>query len=81
MCSERRSQLSAREQRALTPASRAAQSGTNALFVGYAEDPSPLATISAPLYSLFIAKPPHVAQPSSGCRGPQHLPLAADDSV
>ena len=33
------------------------ESGTNALFVCYAEDPAPLATISAPLYALFIQHP------------------------
>jgi len=33
------------------------ESGTNALFVCYAEDPSPLATIQPPLYSLFIQHP------------------------
>ena len=38
------------------------ESGTNALFVCYAEDPSPLAAISTDLYALFIARP-HVSQP------------------
>ena len=33
------------------------ESGTNALFVCYAEDPAPLAAISTPLYSLFIQHP------------------------
>ena len=33
------------------------EAGTNALFVCYAEDPSPLATISTPLYALFIQHP------------------------
>jgi len=44
------------------------EAGTNALFVCYAEDPSPLAAISTPLYSLFIAHP-HVSQGDKGING------------
>ena len=40
------------------------ESGTNALFVCYAEDPSPLAAISTDLYALFIQRP-NVSQPSA----------------
>jgi len=45
------------------------ESGTNALFVCYAEDPQPLEANSKDLYALFISRP-HVSQP---------MPSAADD--
>lgn len=51
------------------------ESGTNALFVCYAEDPSPLAAISTDLYALFIQRP-HVGQPS-----PSHAALPIPDSM
>jgi len=55
------------------------ESGTNALFVCYAEDPSPLAAISTPLYQLFIQHP-HVAVASAAesAAAGVHLGGAAD---
>jgi len=53
------------------------QSGTNALYVCYAEDPAHLAAINQPLYALFISRP-HVppAGPALGVP-PAHKMLGA----
>ena len=43
------------------------EAGATALFVCYAEDPSPLPTLDSTLYATFIARP-HVPPPeTAGC--------------
>jgi len=59
------------------------QSGTNALYVCYAEDPAHLAAIDQPLYALFISRP-HLPPASFGEAGPpdhKMTPVAAGDDA
>jgi len=48
------------------------ESGTNALFVCYAEDPQPLEANSKDLYALFISRP-HVSQPLESASERDHV--------